>query len=158
MVQPRGAYHCSSCSGCVQASNTRSRGASNMRSMRIVRVSSSIPAAMTSLLLLQQRIEAIERFVLELLVAGHPFVRALERRGAQRTELLTSFLALLDQAGALEIGQVLRDRLLRNAERLGELVDRGRALAQPLEDHSPRRIGQRQESQVERIHNHMVVH
>src|SRR6185436_21103679 len=119
---------------------------------------SSILTTMTSLLLLQQRIEALERFVPELLVARHPLVRALERRGAQRTELLTSFLALFDQAGALQIGQVLRDRLLRHPERLGQLVDRGRTLAQPLENDSPRRIGQRQKSEVERIHNHMVVY
>src|SRR4029453_15280837 len=109
---------------------------------RIVRVSSAILAAMTSLLLLQQRLEAIERSVPELLVARHPVIGALERRGAQRTELLTAFLALLDQAGPFEVSQVLRDGLLRDAERLRELVDRGCTFAQPLENHSPRRIGQ----------------
>lgn len=158
IVQPCGAYHCIRYSGRVQASNTSSRGASNVRSIRIVRESSAVLAGMAFRLLLQQHIEPIERFVPELLVSRHPVVSALEWSCTQRAELLTAILALLDQARAFEIGQMLRDRLLRNAERLGELVDRCRALAQPVENHSSRRIGQGQESQVQRIHNPTVVH
>ena len=65
---------------------------------------------------------------------------ALEPRRAQPARA-----AARDQAGLLEHLEVARDRLRRDRERLGELVDRRLALGQATEDRAPRGVGQRGE-------------
>lgn len=77
--------------------------------------------------------------------------------GAQRAKLLAACALLLDEMRALQVSEVLGHGLLRHAERLGEFVDRGRALPQAIQDPPAGGIGERDESEVEFIHNPMVV-
>jgi hypothetical protein len=53
------------------------------------------------------------------------------------------------EVGALEDPDVLLDPVERQPERLGQLADRGRAPPQPLEDLTPRGIGEGEERAVE---------
>jgi hypothetical protein len=56
-----------------------------------------------------------------------------------------------DEAGMLEHLDVLRDSLLRDCERFGELVDRRVGPGEPRHDRAPHRIGEGHEGAVERV-------
>lgn len=108
--------------------------------------------------IVQHHLQPVERLVPELPVALHPVMRLFKCHRPERAELLPALPAFLDQPRPLQAGQMLGDRLLGNAERLGQLVDRGRALPQAVQDHPPGGVGEGGEGVVEGIHNYMVVY
>src|SRR5260370_33941202 len=86
LENPWGPHHCATRFGSVQASNTSSRGASNMRvsTNSCSSFAMMFPAAMLFLLFLyvaQIVIQTIEAFRPEPLVVRHPIGDVLERRG-----------------------------------------------------------------------------
>src|SRR5580704_229112 len=94
VVKPFGPHHCARCFGSVQASNTRSHGASNSRtaiiaceacprSMLFVAgtlfVAMSVIFRIFALQLFQIRVEAIETLVEKTAVGVEPFVDVFQR-------------------------------------------------------------------------------
>src|SRR5207247_10271919 len=84
MPTPFGPHHFCRCSGCVNTSKTRSRGASKTRSMTssLIGISMTLSLAAMSLLLhlqfLQVLVEPIEPLLTDDAVAVDPFVHLLE--------------------------------------------------------------------------------
>jgi hypothetical protein len=109
--------------------------------------------------------ETVEAFLPEPTVRLEPFGRVLQRRPAQLRRAELRRAASLDQAGALENPEVLRDRLNRDRKRLRELIDRRLALDEPSKDRAPSGIGECSECGTElidwqysspRLTNHLV--
>src|SRR4051794_942396 len=131
--------------GSVHSRQTRSRGAARTRvTVRPSRGSLTEP--------LLHRVEAV---LPEGAVGLEPLGRVAQRRAAQARRPKLRAAPALDEAGALEHPQVLRDRLKGHRERRGELVDRRLALDEPREDRPPGRIGERGERGAELVDGHI---
>src|SRR5512133_2006599 len=108
-----GPHHFCSCSGCVNTSKTRSRGASKTRSMTSSLVGTSTTlslAAMSFLLLLQflqVLVQPIESLLPDHAIAPDPLVDFLERARRERCRSPLRLLAARNEPGALEHLQVL---------------------------------------------------
>src|SRR5712671_3491956 len=70
VVKPRGPHHCAACFASVQAANTTSRGASNVRVIVSPRCPASLPALSLARILLSPRVAGLE--------AGQIVVQAVE--------------------------------------------------------------------------------
>jgi hypothetical protein len=101
-------------------------------------------------------LEAIEAGVPEFLPLPQPPLRFFERSGFQRADLLAAVAATLDQPRALQHLHMLGSAGERHSERFTQLADRFLAERQVGKHSPPGRIGQRMESRVESIFNHMV--
>src|SRR5678816_1765826 len=103
-----GPHHFCTCSGSVNTSKTRSRGASNTRSITssLVRTSTRSSLAAMSFLLLVQffevLVESIEALVPDLAIAPHPPIDLLERPWRERRRPPLRLLAARNESGALE--------------------------------------------------------
>ena len=116
-----------------------------------------LPSRRPHVLLLDQRAQTTEsRFPISTIVVD-PSRGLLHRYGVELAYLPTAILACLHQIGTLEICQMLRDRLLRDLKRLGQLGNRCGPALESRQDRSPCWIGQGSECYTQRIHNHMVV-
>ena len=108
---------------------------------------------------LRAAIECAELLLVDQPVAVDPLGECFERGGVEVHRATLGVAGARDEAGLLEHLDVLRDRLLGDLERFGELVDRGRPAAQAGDDAATHRVGQRHEGAVEavvgaRIHDH----
>ena len=81
---------------------------------------------------------------------GDPLLDRAHRRRLETACADAADLLGADQAALLQHVDVLDDGRQRHRERLGELADRGRALAQPGDDRAPARVGEGTEGPVER--------
>src|SRR5512132_3123857 len=91
VVKPRGPHHCTTCSGSIQASNTRAGDASTRRVMTISRsaelfalaamASMPLPFLLLRLNLAEINLQAIETFVPQRPVALEPRVDVFQRVG-----------------------------------------------------------------------------
>jgi hypothetical protein len=82
-------------------------------------------------------------------VALDPVGRLGETRWPETALASAAHLRGDDEIGALEDPDMFLDPVDRQAERPGELADRGGSSAQALEDPAPRRIRQGEERRVE---------
>src|SRR5262249_26073396 len=133
LVKPRGPHQCTRCSGSVQASNTRLRGASKTRvrtSTRSAAAAVLLPAARFRLLLLQFTqilVQAVETLLPETPVLLQPVGGVLERTGFEPAGPQLRFTAAGDQTGPLQRLEVLGDGGQAHGEGRGQLHDRGLA-------------------------------
>src|SRR2546428_9412221 len=174
VVKPRGPHQRLTCSGSVQAFQTRSCGASKMRVMTTLPfaagplpfvvvfvgtvtppklsspVERSLPvASFSSSVFLQVFGQSVEAVLPQDSVARQPPESQAERR---RIDLARAHTALgLDdqQAGILEHPEVLRDRWQADIMRLGEFTDGCVTAGELLQDGPPDRMGQRREDGVQ---------
>src|SRR5262249_1381517 len=164
-VQPLGPYQCGRCSGSVKASKTSRRGASRGRGVTISRsdgvgsvVAPRLGVVAMILLLLLQVVEVLvqpcEALVPEATIVLGPLGHILERSRLEPSGAALRVAALADQAGALEHAEVLGDGGAAHRERLGELLDRGRALGEASEDRPARRIGEGGEGDAQGVSSH----
>src|SRR6266508_440639 len=149
------------CSGFVKTSNTRSRGASNRRSITIslLAMSSATPslAAMSLLLhlqFLQVLVQPIESLLPDHAIALDPLVDFLERARRERRRPPLRLLAARNEPGALEHLQVLADRGQAHVERFGELADRCAAFRETREDRAARWISEGAEREAQPVDRH----
>src|ERR1700730_469329 len=174
------------CSGFVMASNTRCRGASNIRVMAISRsdgvVIFRVLSILASTLLLldwlrlvlplalrsgfrgliglqffQIIVEAIEVLVPEAAETSEP---AIDRPKRDRRDTAWPPLRLAparDQAGMFQHLEMFRDCRKADVERFGKLHHRRFAERQPRQDRPPRRIGECCESRAERVGRHLCL-
>src|SRR5262245_9129325 len=162
-------HHCATSSGSVNARQTRSRGASNTRSVRISRwlgvVTRVVWPARCSVVLilcvlrtLEECPEAVETRFEHLVVPGDPGGLLVEPARAQPAASHPPDLLARDESGLLEDPHVLLDTGQRHAESAGQVADRCVAAAEPFEDAPAGRIGERAERRVEpgRTLNHTV--
>src|ERR1700733_4479388 len=169
VVKPFGPHHCARCLGSVQASKTRSRGASNSRMPMIARGSLSrsrlLFAPMLLLLLamfargcfagflglqrFQIAIEAIEALVVEAAIMVEPVVDRLEcaRLDAARPPLRCA--RARDQAGTFQHFQMLGDGGQAHGERFRQILHGGFALGEPRQDGAAGWIGEGAEGGIE---------
>jgi len=87
-----------------------------------------------------------------------PVCDLADRCRFERTEVLATLPSAFDQVRHFQIGEMFGNGLLRNRERLRELVHGRRAAGEPIDDRPPGRIGERGKSEVQSIHNLMVVY
>src|SRR3954467_7805494 len=148
---PVASHHCASCSGSVQAANTRAGGASRSRTKRIVWVASSMakPADAVSV----ESISLVLRLVagemsLEIVEPSFPqdaerlgpFGDGLDRLGPQAARAALRVTPLLDQPGALEHAQMLGNGRLREPERCSQFAYGRLTLRETGQDGSSRRV------------------
>ena len=107
---------------------------------------------------LEQHIEALKACFPKLPIAFGPFGDFLDGVRFEGAKVLAAFPMAFDQAGGFEIGEVFGNGLLGNVEGSGELVDRGRTDGEAMEDGAACGVGESGESEVQRIHNQMVVY
>src|SRR5205807_474232 len=99
-------------------------------------------------------VQAVEALAPESPVRLEPVGGVLQRRRAQPRGTKLGRACPLDQAGALEHPEVLRDRLDADRKRLRQLVDRRLAVGQPCEDRAARRIREGGEGGGELVGGH----
>src|SRR5206468_3492276 len=163
MPTPIGPHHFCRCSGCVNTSKTRSRGASKTRSMTssLVGTSTTLSLAAMSLLLLLQFLQVVVQTIEPLLpdhaIALDPRVDLLERARLERRRPPLRLLAARHEARALEHLQVLADRGEAHVERLRDLGHRRATLRKTGEDRAPRRIGQGAEGEAQPVDRHYML-
>src|SRR5438105_6166861 len=152
VVKPRGPHHCAACLASVQAANTTSRGASNVR----VIVSPRCPASLTALSLArilvppwplrldpgQIVVQAVEALFPELPVIFDPIGGAPERRRVEPAGSPLRFAAARNEPGALQDLQMLRHRGQAHRERLGQFADGRLSRGKPRQERPPRRVSQ----------------
>src|SRR5262245_16256962 len=163
--ETRKPHHCARCSGLVDASQTNRRGASKRRLMTIVGFPGSIATLvfpvtfrLLCLHLVQVGVEAFERLLPEAAVLARPDRDLFQRLRVESADAEAPVASLLNQPRPLEVGEVLRHRLLRHAEGPREVRDRRRSARQTLEDRTASRICDGGQCCAQRIHNHMVVY
>src|SRR6266566_1948604 len=127
VMKPRGPHHSAACFASVQAANTTSRGASNVR----VIVSPRCPASLTALslarILLSPRfarleagqivVQSVEALFPELPVIFDPIGGGPERRRVEPAGSPLRFAAARNEPGALQHLQMLRHRGQAHRER-----------------------------------------
>src|SRR5262245_13748847 len=161
VVKPRGPHHCTTCSGSVQASNTRAGGALIRRVMTISRsvgiLASAVMASMPlSFLLLRLNLaeinlQAIETFVPQRPVALEPRIDVLQRVRGDAAGAPLCLSAPGDEAGAFKYLEVLGHGRAAHLEGLGELRHGGLAKHEPGENGAPGRVGKRCECGAELV-------
>jgi hypothetical protein len=110
-----------------------------------------------SLSLFEQLCHPVKPLLHGLAVIADPLRQVFEVVVAELTFAHPAVLTRSHETGILEQADVLLDTRQGHTERLGELTDRSSAAAQALDDLSPRRVGQRRQSSVDRlILNHVV--
>src|SRR5262249_23641118 len=140
-VQPLGPYQCGTWSGLVKASKTSRRGAAKRRVMTISRsdgvanvVAPGLPGVAMTLLpgfhVLEVLVQPCEALVPEAAIALGPRGHVLNRSRLEPAGAALRVPALADQTGAFEHPEVLGDGGPAHRERLGEFLDRGRALGE----------------------------
>src|SRR5437868_5384837 len=140
MLTILGPHHFCRCSGLVNTSKTRSRGASNTRSITISFAGTSVTlslAAMSLLLLLQflqVLVQSIEPLLPHDAIPLDPLIDFLEWARRERRRSPLRLAAARHEPGALEHLEVLADRGKAHLERLGELGHRRAALQKTRED------------------------
>src|SRR5918995_6596595 len=158
------------CSGLLIASNTRCRGASNTRVMRISRspgvVTSKVSlfaallTAMSLLLcfqFLQIDFEAVQTAFPERPIALRPVSDLLERSRFQTARPPLRVAAAGDQPRPFEHAQVLRDGRHAHLEGLRQFGDRALARCQPGENRAPCGVGKGRECSAELVWCHGVL-
>src|SRR5437773_8290274 len=154
---PFGPHHFCRCSGCVNTSKTRSRGASKTRSMTssLVGTSTTLSLAAMSLLLQLQFLQVLVKTVESLLpddaIALDPFVDLLERARLERRRPPLRLFASRDESRAFEHLDVLAHCGKAHVERLRDVGDRCAALRQAREDRAPRRVGECTEREAQAV-------
>src|SRR5438270_7460358 len=152
VVKPRGPHHCAACFASVQAANTTSRGASNVR----VIVSPRCPASLAALSLARILVppwplrldpgeivvQAVEALFPEPPVIFDPIGGAPERRRVEPAGSPLRCAAARNEPGARQPLQMLRHRGQAHRERLGQFADGRLSRGEPRQDRSPRRVGQ----------------
>src|SRR5262245_23097529 len=155
VVKPRGPHHCTTCSGSVQASNTRASGALIRRVMTIRSVGILASAVMASmplsflllrLNLAEINLQAIETFVPQRPVALEPRVDVLQRVRRDAAGAPLRLAASRDKSCALEYLEVLGDGRAAHSEGLGELRHGGFAERKSGKNCAPGRVGKGSES------------
>src|ERR1700689_2276046 len=148
-------------SSSVNARHTRSRGASKTRVMTSTRSADSAAILFFAAIFLFLRVrfallqlaqiilEAIEGLLPETAIVFEPIRRVLERSRGEPAWTPLRLAAALDQPGALQHFEVLRDGGHAHLERLGQLGHRRLARTEAGEDRAAGGIGQRRESRVE---------
>src|SRR5262249_42481607 len=158
---PWGANQRAKCSGTVQASKTSSRGTANSRSsMRSLAFSSARIARLLPALrvqLLQVRAEAVEASVPERAIRFRPRHDLLGGCGLELAGPRLRFATAADQPGALEHAEVLAYRRAAHVERPRQLLHVGGPFGQPLQDRSPRRVGERGKGEAQRVPLHITL-
>src|SRR5262245_249523 len=166
VVKPRGPHHCTTCSGSVQASNTRASGALIRRVMTIRSVGILASAVMASmplsflllrLNLAEINLQAIETFVPQRTVALEPRIDVLQRVRADAAGAPLCLSAPGDEAGAFKYLEVLRHGGAAHLEGLGELRHGGLAKHEPGENGAPGRVGKRCECGAELVGGHLSI-
>src|SRR4051812_13901997 len=105
------AHHLRRTSSFVQASNTRSRGASNLRCTR-----TTVPSRVAiGISLREMTLDRVELRLPQLSVRLEPRLGVRERTPAQTESVCSAFDAAFDHAGVFEHAHVLRDCRLRDA-------------------------------------------
>src|SRR5687768_3443456 len=99
----------------------------------------------------QPLLHAVEAYVPEAAVPLQPLRCVPERLAAQPRRPQLRGAGALDETGALEHAQVLRDGLDAHRERLRQLADRRLAVGQAREDRAARRVGERGEGPAELV-------
>src|SRR5579863_7553735 len=161
VVKPWGPHQRATCSGWVQALNTRARGASMMRETTSSRSAVALVLAATWLLLglqlLQIGCQSIQALFPEDAIFLQPIGGAFEGGGfeAARTELRVA--AAGDEAGVLQDFEMLGDGGQAHVERFGEFCDRGLSGREAREDGAPRGVGKGGESQAEVVGGHTSI-
>src|SRR2546428_6775969 len=149
------------CSGLVNISNTRSRGASKTRSMTVTLASMSTtlsPPAMALLLhlqFLQVLVQTIEPLLPDDAIALDPFVDLFERARLERGRSPLRLLAARHESRAFEHLEVLAHRGEAHVERLRDLGHRRATFRETREDRTPRRVGEGTEREAEAVDSHV---
>jgi hypothetical protein len=110
-----------------------------------------------SLEVLKVTVEMVETLVPDLPVGVDPRRCVLEWRSLEAAGAPLGVLASDHETSSLEDLQVLRDRLQRHGERLGQLADRRLALGQPSEDRPASGIGEGSKRAAERVVCHHMI-
>jgi hypothetical protein len=97
------------------------------------------------------RVKAVEPFLPGLSILLDPLRHFVEGLGRQPTWAPLRSSTLLDETGALENLEMLRDRGQAEIERCREFLDGRITRREPSDDRSPRRVGERGERGTERI-------
>src|SRR5262245_1075845 len=157
VVQGAGVSHFLTCSGFVQASQTKQRGTSTVR----FRTSSKRslprwllsgmfpPSAPLGVQFADISFHSVEPRAPERVLPVDPGFRVIERAGQHAAGPHTPDLLATDQPALLQHLQMLQQRGHGHGKRLGDLADRRRAAAQSVDDRAPRRVGQRLEYAIE---------
>src|SRR5689334_9313673 len=147
----RGTSHCgppyqsAKRSGSVHSLQTRSRGASNTRLIRIpYSLAPSVIAA-------ESLLESPEAGLPEALIGPEPVRCILHRGRAQLRGTQLRRPGARDQAGALENPEMLGHGLNANGQRLGEFAHGCVALAEPRENHPSSRVSEGREGKAEPV-------
>src|SRR6266571_638665 len=157
-----GPHHFCRCSGCVNTSKTRSRGASKTRSMTSssIGISTTLSLAAMSLLLhlqfLQVLVQTIEPLLPDHAIALDPFVDLFERARLERRRPPLRLLAARHKSRAFEHLEVLAHRGEAHVERLRDLGHRRDTLRETREDRTPRRVGEGTEREAEAVDSHVA--
>src|SRR6266576_7280576 len=148
MPTPIGPHHFCTCSGWVNTSKTRSRGASKTRSMTssLIGISTTLSLAAMSLLLhlqfFQVPVQTIEPLLPDDAIALHPFVDLFEWARLERRRPPLRLLAAGHKSCAFEHLEVLAHRGEAHVERLCDLGHRRATPRETREDRTPRRAGE----------------
>src|SRR5881396_17312 len=162
MPTPIGPHHFCRCSGCVNTSKIRSRGASKTRSMTnsLIGISTTSSLAAMSLLLhlqfLQVLVETIEPLLPDDAIALDPFVDLFEWARLERRRAPLRLLAARHESRAFEHLEVLAHRGEAHLERLRDLGHRRATLRETREDRTPRRVGEGTEREAEAVDRHVA--
>src|SRR5436309_2207934 len=162
LLTPFGPHHFCRCSGCVNTSKTRSRGASKTRSMTnsLIGISTTSSLAAMSLLLhlqfLQVLVETIEPLLPDDAIAPDPLVDLFERARLERRRPPLRLLAARHESRAFEHLEVLAHSGEAHLERLRDLGHRRATLRETREDRTPRRVGEGTEREAEAIDSHVA--
>src|SRR5437773_6206216 len=157
-----GPHHFWMCSGCVNTSNTRSRGASKTRSTTssFVGTSTTLSLAAMSLLLhlqfLQVLVQTIEPLLPDDAIALDPLVDLFERARLERRRPPLRLLAARHKSCAFEHLEVLAHGGEAHVERLRDLGHRRATLRETREDRTPRRVGEGTEREAEAVDSHVA--
>src|SRR5688572_1188200 len=160
-------YQRRTCSGLVQASNTRSRGASKTRRMAISRSDGSVREKVGSLLastlalllrlclhLEEIVLEPIEAVLPQAAVVLEPVVRVPERAWLEAARAPLCGAPARDETGALQHLEMLGDGGEADVEGLRQLRHRRLPQRQPRQDRPPGRVGQRRKRRGEAVRRH----
>src|SRR6266550_1681094 len=162
MPTPIGPHHFCRCSGCVNTSKTRSRGASKTRSMTssLIGISTTLSLAAMSLLLhlqfLQVLVQTIEPLLPDDAIALDPFVDLFERARLERRRPPLRLLAARHESRTFEHLEVLAHRREAHLERLRDLGHRRATLRETREDRTPRRVGEGTERETQAVDSHVA--
>jgi hypothetical protein len=105
----------------------------------------------------EQRVQVAELLLVDQPVAVDPCGERLQLRRIQVHGPALRVARARHEPRLLEHLDVLRDRLLGDLERLGQVVDRRRAAAEPGDDAAAHRVGEGHEGPVEAVIGARVV-